>query len=547
MRITAFLAVSNITDSEATVQIRGLDSSWDDGIRNCVWCFSKTNENPTEEDNDYFFLTTLENGISNGPINQISGCREETTYYVGCYIYFNTTLLASLFSSFTTKSSEISTPEVSLESMSVYRVEGTKVFAIDFTGKNIAGCNYTITISQNEGDESELRTGTVSTSDYSDTAKCYSLTFSLKDYPYGSYMIGLYLDDGQISCGGYRRADYYEYEDDDTYAPLEASCVRINCGLIISWSPSENATWHRIKLTSKYDERVIDVTDSAVSEVTVNNLMCGESYEIAIQGRQGEYHSGYVTCGTCTVAPSQPKLLNIQVSGLKITGQWKPKNGGVFSYVEIMLLRGRTILKTLQVSDMENNSFLFDETIDPGEYRLAAITYLQIGDVLLRSLKDDGSNYAFYSDTFTVQNGRPSFFKWSYKGADENGNALIADDDGYKKAGNYAYITQNEWEDLKNNINLVRAYSNSPQWVWTSNPLQNDNSLCANMYNEARKAIRSIGLADTSDEAVDDNSNIFWGALIPKVTANETEITTYVNDDEKGNLNIIIDELNAIE
>ena len=212
-----------------------------------------------------------------------------------------------------------------------------------------------------------------------------------------------------------------------------------------------------------------------------------------------------------------------------------------------MLLRGRTILKTLQVSDTGNNSFLFDENIDPGEYRLAAITYLQIGDVLLRSLKDDGSNYAFYSDTFTVQSGRPSFFKWSYKGADENGNALIADDDGYKKAGNYAYITQNEWEDLKNNINLVRAYSDSPQWVWTSNPLQSDNSLCANMYNEARKAIRSIGIADTSDETVDDNSNIFWGALIPKVTANETEITTYVNDDEKGNLNIIIDELNAIE
>jgi hypothetical protein len=114
---------------------------------------------------------------------------------------------------------------------------------------------------------------------------------------------------------------------------------------------------------------------------------------------------------------------------------------------------------------------------------------------------------------FHIENTRPATFSWV------NGKKM--------KYANFS-LTAAEWISLQTNINQVRVYKG--KLALTVDTVQPGNNITAAKYNSLRTAIQDMP---------------GWGTYIPEVDIGD-DITGYLDADNVGNINVIVDELNAI-
>jgi hypothetical protein len=128
-------------------------------------------------------------------------------------------------------------------------------------------------------------------------------------------------------------------------------------------------------------------------------------------------------------------------------------------------------------------------------------------------VKSSTNVYTYLCEMFHIENTRPATFSWV------NGKKM--------KYANFS-LTAAEWISLQTNINQVRVYKG--KLAQTVDVVQLGNDITAAKYNSLRTAIQDMP---------------GWGTYIPEVDIGD-DITGYLDADNVGNINVIVDELNAI-
>ena len=132
--------------------------------------------------------------------------------------------------------------------------------------------------------------------------------------------------------------------------------------------------------------------------------------------------------------------------------------------------------------------------------------------LILARVKNSSNVITYLCEKFTTENNRPSQFSWSTA----------------KNKGSTFSLTATEWVNLQNNINAVRVYKGLN--AITVDNVASGSNIAASKYNALGNAIKAI---------------TGYGSYIPTVSAGDN-ITGYENSSNVGNINIIVNELNAI-
>jgi len=504
----------SLTEIESTI--------WENGGRTVRWdIYAGTQHLLTQWGEDI-----KENSDVGGAVT-IQILSPETEYYVYCGVYDadgEEWIYSPEAVRFITPSEEGYIFRVTHGGVNVISHSDKKI-TVEWGGENISWCDYEVII-----DGIVVDVGTID-----NDINFYSVTINVGDFGQHTAKVKV------INYGAWVYSEEWNFTLHNTIEAV--SNVRVSFENYTADYAFCNVDFNGVDNVNKYYYSIYDVTARGYIEHSGEPLY-DESFggripythEIEIEIYPGYDDVSYEECPKTIVRalapPPQPKISIYPTSTGKITVYFalnvntnKYYGEKLYSSMVFNIYKDNNLVKVqiMQYGEVTGDKTELDVSqYGSGSYTVKVCTILSKDGYPATQCVDDEGELYWVSAIVTLTLQKPEPFKWTY-----------GDENGYKIQGAVINLTAEEWNSFCERINDVRAYKGNDVYSFTA--VAPGDVIKADYYNDARTAIQGIGGRGE------------YGNFIPivlkkgKITANVKAL-----NQEDNNINVIIDELNAI-